>query len=199
MGYASRVAHLRTGLKLIYLFQTDERGNGSFEALDQPSQLRKYLGTLLHEMVHAVFQLFCCRTCEPCRTRRKDEVGTSGHSMMWQKLAISIEDTLNNCSHFAGGVAFDLNRSYSFIKEFEGDHDHKANRTLQKSLTMRQLRGLKLDSWATRKVKKFLRVRDTQRAANRRKDAAARRRKLKTKTEVLGGRVSKSNTPRSRH
>jgi hypothetical protein len=178
---------------------SNRRGRESFESLDQPSQLRKYLGTLVHEMAHAVFHLYCCYRCSLCSSRYEYEVGTSGHSMVWQKLAMTIEDVLNQCPVFIGAVAFDLTRSRSFFLEYHGDEYFKPNIRLQNTLTVRQLIGLKLDGRTTRRIKGLLQVRDTQRAANRRKDVAGRRRKLKSKTEVQGGRVSKSNTPRSRH
>lgn len=90
----------------IDIILSDRRNNKLFEALDRPSQLRGYLGTLLHEMTHAVFQLYCCHTCTSCNKRYKREVGASGHSMQWQKLAISIEDTINQCPDLIGGGTF---------------------------------------------------------------------------------------------
>lgn len=57
---------------------SNRRGNECFESLDEPSQLRKYLGTLLHEMTHAVFQLYCCHTCVSCKGGPDMELGNQG-------------------------------------------------------------------------------------------------------------------------
>lgn len=184
----------------IQISVTNKRRSESFRSLDKPSRRRNYISTLIHEMVHAVFQLYCCQTCTPCNDRYINEVGTSGHGMPWQKLAISIEDVLNQCPVFIGTVAFDLGRSEAFCQDYCGDAKFLANTSLQDSLTIRQLEGLKQDTWAFEEIEDLLRIRNMKRAAARRRDAAARRKGLKQKKKgVLGGRTSKSNWPHSRH
>ncbi|KFY01641.1 hypothetical protein O988_02622 [Pseudogymnoascus sp. VKM F-3808] len=165
----------------------------SFQVLDEPAQLRKLLGTLAHEMVHAVFQLYCCRTCDPCIVKESRKVGPSGHSVLWQELAISVEDTLNKCPLFTGGGAFDLNRSYSFFREFNGDEDCDCNVYLQDSLTQRQLGNLRLSARTNGKIEAQIRDRDFKRRQEARKKAKP------SEAVVLKGRVSKANSIGPRH
>lgn len=175
------------------------RGAKSLEVLNQRSRLRQYLGTLTHEMVHAVFQLYCCRTCTSCKTNVNHDVGPSGHSIMWQKLAMSIEDTLNQYPAFAGDGTFDFSRSNSFYLEYFGNRRFRPNISLQQSLTIRQLEGLKLDTWITQETRVHIQTRDRQRAAIRRKDAADRKKGLKPKAVVLSGRIAKPTSASSPH
>lgn len=177
---------------------TNTQPSGSLQSLNKQSQRRDYLGVLLHEMVHAVFQLYCCRTCTPCEDKHSNEVGASGHSMSWQRLAKSIENVLNQLPVFIGAETWDLARSISFCLEYNGDSNCDANVNLQDSLTIRQLEGLKLDSWAFSDIRDQIQIRRKKRAAARRREAKARKEREPKKT-VLGGRVSKPNRPRSRH
>lgn len=175
------------------------RGLGSFEIMNRPSQLREYLNTLIHEMIHALFQLYCCESCPGCIAKNEAGVGTSGHIMSWQSLAISIEDVLNECPDFIGAMPFDLGRSTSFSLEFNGDEDFCCNSSLQETLTKHQLTKLRLSSWTYLEILERIEGRDVKRAATRRKEAAARRKELKQKKAVLGGRISKPDWPYSRH
>jgi hypothetical protein len=173
----------------------------SFRCLDRPSQLKNYLGTLLHEMVHAVFGLYCCYDCSLCVTRFKDEVGTSGHSMAWQKLAMSIEHAFNHYPGLMSGWTYDLGRSPAFVLEYKGDRDFRANKTLQDSLTVRQLLRLDLEPWTTRQIRGLLQTRDTERTV-RRERASTAKFGSRIKTGALRkkgpGSVS-SNSSGSRH
>lgn len=146
----------------------------SFQRLDRPSQLKSYLGTLVHEMVHAVFALYSCYDCSPCVTRFTDEVGTSGHGMLWQKLAMSIEHALNHHPDLMNGWTYDLGRSRSFVLEYNGNPSFPANKTLQNSLTIRQLGELKLDSSTTWQIRGLLQTRDTQRTVYRKRGPTAK-------------------------
>jgi hypothetical protein len=195
----------RSGRSFEHRFEIDimisnRRQHSSFQAQDQPSKLRYYLSVLLHEMVHAVLDLYCCYTCRPCITRSKDEVGISGHSTSWQKLAVSIENVLNECLNSKGAKPFDLNRSYSFFLEFTGTEDYSCNRTLQKTLTKRKLLSLNLTPRTTRKISGKIQARDRERVAARRKAAEDLKKGLVVpKRGVQGGRVSKSDRSNSRH
>lgn len=118
--------------------------------------------------------------------------------MPWQKLAMSIEDVVNQSPDFIGAIPFDLHRSTSFILEYHGDETFSPNTSLQNSLTIGQLRGLRLDRHTTARIKGLLQARDIQRTVTRRKNAADRRRKLKSKKGVQGG-TSRSSRSSSRH
>lgn len=50
-----------------------------------------YLGTLLHEMCHAVFQLYACKSDGPCYDACVENEGCRGHGPAWQDLAAAIQ------------------------------------------------------------------------------------------------------------
>jgi hypothetical protein len=64
------------------------------EQEDYPSKytrLMAYLGTLLHEMLHAYFSVCVC-TCSPaCLSSLNLSYGRSGHGPLWQQAALHIE------------------------------------------------------------------------------------------------------------
>lgn len=177
---------------------TNTQPSGSLQSLDEQSQRRDYLGVLIHEMVHAAFQLYCCRTCTPCEDRHSNEVGTSGHSMSWQRLAKSIENVLNQLPVFIGAGTWDLARSRSFCLEYNGNADFDANVNLQDSLSIRQLEGLKLDFPSFTNIRDQIQIRKKKRAAARRREAKARK-EWEPKKTVRGGRISKPKRLSSRH
>ncbi|APA09387.1 hypothetical protein sscle_05g041570 [Sclerotinia sclerotiorum 1980 UF-70] len=55
--------------------------------------LKNYLGTLLHEMVHAFFSIYVCKCNAFCRGKALDleESGVTGHGTPWLRAARSIE------------------------------------------------------------------------------------------------------------
>ncbi|ESZ97299.1 hypothetical protein SBOR_2327 [Sclerotinia borealis F-4128] len=55
--------------------------------------LRNYLGTMLHEMVHAFFSIYVCKCNTVCRDKvlEFEQSGHTGHGMNWQNAARSIE------------------------------------------------------------------------------------------------------------
>ncbi|KAF5871907.1 uncharacterized protein Bfra_008933 [Botrytis fragariae] len=55
--------------------------------------LENYLGTMLHEMVHAFFSIYVCKCNTSCRRKvlEFEESGMTGHGMQWQRAARSIE------------------------------------------------------------------------------------------------------------
>lgn len=162
--------------------------------------LKYYLELLLHEMVHAVFIVYCCQTCPSCAVKYKDEVGCSGHSILWQRVANAIESAVNRneCFRIHKGH-FDLYRSRSFHLEYT------TNPNLRETLTIYQLGSLNLNGWTSRdgptttEIQDLLQVRDKQRSVIRRKKAAEdRKRGPQPKPSVAGGRISKSNRPNPR-
>lgn len=162
--------------------------------IHKPSQLKNYLGTLLHEMTHAVFELYCCYSCSECIGRFDDELGRLGHAMLWQNLSISISNVLDNSSDFAPTGTIEVGRSESF------HYEYWASKKLQSSLTIRQLGRLNLQAWTTHEIRRHIQARDKkQRATTQSKNAAARGKKPKSKTDVLGGRDSRSGRSNSRH
>lgn len=56
------------------------------------ARLEGYLGTLCHEMLHAMYALYCCDCSEPCRGNFKTLVGDGGHQPAWQTAALAIEN-----------------------------------------------------------------------------------------------------------
>ncbi|KAM0128037.1 hypothetical protein ACHAP3_008477 [Botrytis cinerea] len=55
--------------------------------------LENYLGTMLHEMVHAFFSIYVCKCNFSCKRKvlEFEESGMTGHGMQWQRAAMSIE------------------------------------------------------------------------------------------------------------
>lgn len=55
--------------------------------------LKNYLGTMLHEMVHAFFSIYVCKCNTVCRRKALEfeESGATGHGIHWQSAARSIE------------------------------------------------------------------------------------------------------------
>ncbi|TEY47579.1 hypothetical protein BOTCAL_0304g00140 [Botryotinia calthae] len=55
--------------------------------------LENYLGTMLHEMVHAFFSIYVCKCNFRCKGKvlEFEESGMTGHGMQWQRAAMSIE------------------------------------------------------------------------------------------------------------
>ena len=67
---------------------------------DKPQSVRDIVGTLMHEMCHAIFALACNCACCSCPLNRLNSEGFSGHGPSWGKLRSSIEKTAN--SHLSG-------------------------------------------------------------------------------------------------
>ncbi|KUJ08848.1 uncharacterized protein LY89DRAFT_676741 [Mollisia scopiformis] len=58
--------------------------------LPYQKRMKKYLGTLLHEMLHAYFEVYGCMCTEVCTWRYNTLVGIHGSS--WQDAALAIEN-----------------------------------------------------------------------------------------------------------
>ncbi|KAF7960701.1 hypothetical protein EAE96_000375 [Botrytis aclada] len=60
---------------------------------DSKKLLENYLGTMLHEMVHAFFSIYVCKCNTSCRRKvlEFEQSGMTGHGMQWQRAARSIE------------------------------------------------------------------------------------------------------------
>ncbi|OWO97693.1 hypothetical protein B2J93_2453 [Marssonina coronariae] len=55
-------------------------------------RVHDYIETLLHEMLHAYFDIFACICHARCERRKKRALGTSGHGTAWQWAALAIEE-----------------------------------------------------------------------------------------------------------
>lgn len=55
--------------------------------------LKNYLGTMLHEMIHAFFSIYVCKCNEKCRHKvlEFEQSGVTGHGLHWQNAARCIE------------------------------------------------------------------------------------------------------------
>lgn len=68
------------------------RSLGPFEIKDPYERLRKYLAVLLHEMIHAMFNLYVCFSCDECVKETWALEGMTGHGEAWQEVALLIEE-----------------------------------------------------------------------------------------------------------
>ncbi|KAG8533351.1 uncharacterized protein KY384_002134 [Bacidia gigantensis] len=99
--------------------------------------LQCLLETLLHEMVHAVLELFacCCRVCF-CKRNLLATVGLRGHGPTWIRLGKALQDTLNRnlpnvmffpwtiyCAPSELALELDLKRRIEETGECEGKLD----------------------------------------------------------------------------
>jgi hypothetical protein len=73
-----------------------------------------YIGTLVHELVHAYFRFYCCE-CEACmpRVRSIDEYGIVGHGTVWQRVAYAVEKFCVKTLK----IDIDLHRSNAYVAE----------------------------------------------------------------------------------
>jgi hypothetical protein len=67
----------------ILLFENPKRSKST--------RLQSYVGALLHEMIHAYFQLYTC-SCRKCVDEERPLRGVTGHGIAWQRAAKVIED-----------------------------------------------------------------------------------------------------------
>lgn len=80
--------------------------------------MQDYLGPLLHEMVHAVFELYCCWWCPGCLVTYDNAVGVAGHDLLRQTTALAIEEALNGGLKALCGYKICLGRSWSLVLEY---------------------------------------------------------------------------------
>jgi hypothetical protein len=69
-----------------------------FEQKDDVSKatlLRRYLGTLLHEMIHAFIHIYICLP-PSCEAQTAQLEGSSGHGITWHRLAKAFEEFAGN-------------------------------------------------------------------------------------------------------
>ena len=77
------------------------------------ARLRHYLGVLVHEMLHAVLCLYCCR-CDNCNPEQSlDGDGETGHGLLWLKAAKNIEFFLDSTLY----LELSLSRAMSLAYE----------------------------------------------------------------------------------
>lgn len=62
----------------------------------KPKTVQEVLGTLMHEMCHAIFAFKCdCSSCRRCLLNKINGEGLTGHGPSWKKVRQSIENTAN--------------------------------------------------------------------------------------------------------
>jgi hypothetical protein len=59
---------------------------------DPQVRLHNYLGTLLHECIHAIFGLYVCWSHQECQSHARESQGLRGHMHAWQDIAALLED-----------------------------------------------------------------------------------------------------------
>ncbi|KAH8679798.1 hypothetical protein BGZ60DRAFT_428098 [Tricladium varicosporioides] len=90
---------------------------------DQEYRLKCYLGTLLHEMLHAFLAIFSCRcTTFDCKSLFSDHVGCYGHLTAWQDAAHAIE----NATEVLLGERLCLSRMPSLASDWAMSHEMPA-------------------------------------------------------------------------
>jgi hypothetical protein len=88
-----------------------------FQNMNPAKRPRKYLGTLLHEMLHAFLGIYICdgKRCSSrveCRNRYLTAIGRKGHKEEWQWAALEFE----KAALALLGEELDIHRSLSFRK-----------------------------------------------------------------------------------
>jgi hypothetical protein len=58
---------------------------------NSPQPIKGYLGTLLHEMVHAALALYVCMCDKKCQQDATNSDGWTGHGHMWMRTASTIQ------------------------------------------------------------------------------------------------------------
>jgi hypothetical protein len=86
----------------------------SFEKNRQAKLVRLYLATLLHEMLHAFFELWGCGSCRD----RHENLGLGGHGPAWQDAALALETAAEDKS-FLDLVDVDMSREVSWASKMK--------------------------------------------------------------------------------
>ena len=89
-------------------------------------RFQRLVGTLLHEMTHAAFDIYMCRCCScSCLINMVDSYGIEGHGPSFRDLGRGIEDKMNNL--FRSDRLWYLNvadGSHAHIQEINARIDH---------------------------------------------------------------------------
>jgi hypothetical protein len=93
----------------IHIFEIVESGNET-----RAQGMQSYIGTLLHEMIHAFIQVYTCR-CAHCVKKHTEyeREGQTGHGRTWQVIAHAVEKFC--CNEL--GLELDLSRAYALAEE----------------------------------------------------------------------------------
>ena len=95
-----------------------------FEQKDDVSKatlLRRYLGTLLHEMIHAFIHIYICLS-PSCEAQTAQLEGSGGHGITWHRLALAFEEFAANWL----GLELDLGRADVVSELGNGKSDFSA-------------------------------------------------------------------------
>ncbi|KAF4634830.1 hypothetical protein G7Y89_g3279 [Cudoniella acicularis] len=65
------------------------------DSRSRQERLTMYLGTMLHEMVHAFLNLWACHS-RKCRARSFEKIGEFDHGVAWQEIAHAVETAANS-------------------------------------------------------------------------------------------------------
>jgi hypothetical protein len=55
-------------------------------------RLHHYLGTLIHEAIHAMFEFYVCYKHRRCKSRERKYLDRDGHGKLFVEVAVRIED-----------------------------------------------------------------------------------------------------------
>lgn len=106
----------------------------------EANELLRYIGTLLHEMVHAIYYTYACR-CAQCDIRRSHR---TRHGRWWLKTALTVEEFVRSVlkldvylgrsqayGHecFGGASQFTIEPDMALIREVQLDHNEVAQAT----------------------------------------------------------------------
>jgi hypothetical protein len=82
-----------------------------------------YAETLLHEMLHAYFDIYVCRHNKACDQESDSMVGRGGHQKSWQEAALIIERSTTRLL----GYRFDMDRHNGLMSDWKSDETIIAN------------------------------------------------------------------------
>jgi hypothetical protein len=114
----------------------DYSGDGHYR--NRNSRMEFYLGTLLHEMLHAYFGIYLCQCSTSCRnSATMTTMGNSGHCTLWLKSAYAIEQATVSLL----GEGLDLGLEGSVIDEYGNGYRDTAPRNLLLTLGLLERQG----------------------------------------------------------
>jgi hypothetical protein len=98
------------------------------ESEPHAQRMKKYVESLLHEMVHALIDIYTC-SCADCGNNYKSDEGETGHGRTWQAIAHAVEKFCFNELSLeldlgrARGLANEINDAYAaMLDTYELDY-----------------------------------------------------------------------------
>jgi hypothetical protein len=84
--------------------------------------MENYIESLLHEMIHAIIQIYTC-SCDDCGSKYESDEGKTGHGRTWQTIAHEVEKFC--CNEL--GLDLDLDRPITLGEEIHADIVEKSD------------------------------------------------------------------------